>query len=131
MLVCLLRGAVYRNEYPVETGVNCFPGLALCEEVGIGGGDGVNLFCRSVLDQLEKFRMQVWFALKIEIKIDQSFAYFVEGVFVKIKLHIAGGAGKVLETAGTLGAAEIAGGGGFDRDIERHAPLNGFAGPFG
>ena len=75
--------------------------------------------------------MQVWFALKIEVEIDQSVAYFVEGVFVKVKLHIAGRAGEVLETARALGTAEIAGGGGFDRDIERHAPLNGFAGPFG
>jgi len=74
--------------------------------------------------------MYVGFSLKVENEIDQFFVQLVHCFFEKIFGQIAGWARKLSKPTWAFGAAQIAGGGGFDGHGKWQPPLNGLPRPF-
>ncbi len=93
--------------------------------MAVGGGDGVNTAAAGVLHHVQKLGVDVWFALKIENEVEQFSMQFVNGFSEKILLQIARRASESPQATGTFRAAEVTGGGWFQRNGHRHPPLHG------
>ena len=98
--------------------------------IAVGAGNGEYLFAVGKSNHVQKFRVDIRLALKIENEVKQLPVQLLNGFTKKVLLQIPGIAAKRTEPTGAFRTAQIAGRGGFNADCDRQTPLYGSAGPF-